>query len=203
MSFLTHFKIFFKFSLTLYSIVHTVLYCKRWKHFKGKLHFYCAIHCLYTRTYRYWKTVTSSKSWKSEVKQSLDQKITVTYMKVTIITGFFSFAISNFLGGRTQGLFRWGYCEKKALLRTKTYSSLTVRDRSTRFDFELAFFGGAGRSETTWIFSLTRSTLAVPDHVVQTPDFFPLMSLTRWALQTPLVQDESQTPPRQALTRGP
>ncbi len=46
--------------------------------------------------------------------------------------------------------------------------------------------------------------VAVP-HVVLTPDFFPLMSLTRWALQTPLVQDESQTPPRQATLwqRGP
>ncbi len=31
-----------------------------------------------------------------------------------------------------------------------------------------------------------------------TPDFFPLMSLTRWALQTPLLQDDSQTPPCQA-----
>ncbi len=50
---------------------------------------------------------------------------------------------------------------QRALLCKKTYSSL----------FELAFLGGAGRSETTWIFSLTRS---IPGQLYNTATKIPL-----------------------------
>ncbi len=87
-------------------------------------------------------------------------------MTVTIIFRFFylfSFTISNFLGGRTQGLFRWrgkGLCYARRLIHhCSNLLSLEELDDSKPLDFSL--LRGAFRASCITLYN-TKIPLCIP-----------------------------------------